>query len=532
MTLHEIELLTAAVALGAKRVRGWSAQEEALVAGLAAAPRESLGEIRDQIAQGADPLGEGFCLARSPVQRRPRGATYTPAPIVAAMVDWARSRGPSDRVVDPGAGSGRFLVATGRAFPHAELIGVETDPLAAVLCRAHLAAAGLAERATVRVEDYRAVQLEALGEGRRTLFIGNPPYVRHHLIDEGWKEWLGAEAKRLGLKSSALAGLHVHFYVATASLAQPGDLVCYITAAEWLDVNYGRMLRDLLLNRLGLQHLVMIDPAAQPFPDAQTTAVIACMEPGAPRESIHVRQVARSSQLGDLSGGLAVSRDRLGSEARWTVLVRPPRQVRGGMVELGELFRVHRGQVTGANGVWIAGPHAAHLPASVLTPAITRARELYAAGGRLTSDRSLRCVIDLPQGLDEFSPEHRAAIEAFLRFARSQGAHETYIASHRNPWYRVGLREPAPILATYMARRPPAFVRNLCGARHLNIAHGLYPRQEMDDELLMKFVNYLSTHVALSEGRVYAGGLTKFEPREMERILVPEPRLLVLEDVA
>ena len=31
-------------------------------------------------------------------------------------------------------------------------------------------------------------------------------------------------------------------------------------------------------------------------------------------------------------------------------------------MELGELFRVHRGQVTGANAVWIAGPQSRELP--------------------------------------------------------------------------------------------------------------------------------------------------------------------------
>jgi hypothetical protein len=30
----------------------------------------------------------------------------------------------------------------------------------------------------------------------------------------------------------------------------------------------------------------------------------------------------------------------------------------------------------------------------------------------------------------------------------------------------------------------------------------------------------------MEEGRTYAGGLTKFEPREMERLLVPHPELL------
>ncbi|HWP07495.1 MAG TPA: hypothetical protein VNN72_17205, partial [Polyangiaceae bacterium] len=97
---------------------------------------------------------------------------------------------------------------------------------------------------------------------------------------------------------------------------------------------------------------------------------------------------------------------------------------------------------------------------------------------------------------------------------------------HRKAWWSVGLREPAPILATYMARRPPAFVRNPCGARHINIAHGLYPREAWSATLLDALARHLNAHASLSAGRTYAGGLTKFEPREMERLLVPGPELL------
>jgi hypothetical protein len=77
-----------------------------------------------------------------------------------------------------------------------------------------------------------------------------------------------------------------------------------------------------------------------------------------------------------------------------------------------------------------------------------------------------------------------------------------------------------------MARRPPAFVRNLAhrseGARHINIAHGLYPRGAMSPASLDALARYLAAATTVSEGRTYAGGLTKFEPREMERLLVPE----------
>ena len=105
-----------------------------------------------------------------------------------------------------------------------------------------------------------------------------------------------------------------------------------------------------------------------------------------------------------------------------------------------------------------------------------------------------------------------------------------YIASKRRAWWSVGLYPPAPILATYMARRPPAFVHNTAAARHLNIAHGIYPREEFSRRVLDRLVEYLCCATRLSDGRTYAGGLTKFEPREMERLMVPGRELLAALD--
>ena len=212
------------------------------------------------------------------------------------------------------------------------------------------------------------------------------------------------------------------------------------------------------------------------------------------------------------------------------MFTKPHVDPREGFVELGELCRVHRGQVTGANDVWIAGKHAADLPSAVLFPTVTKARELFGAGSELSDPTALRCVVDLPADLDVFDQEERRLVEKFLRFAREHGAHNAFTAKHRKAWWSVGLRSPAPILATYMARRPRAFVRNRVAARHINIAHGLYPREPMSERVLRRLADYLARGTLLSQGRVYAGGLTKFEPKEMERLLVPNPGMLSRED--
>lgn len=479
-----------------------------------------LASTREAIQKAGDPLGSIFLRLRSADARRGMGAVYTPEPIVRSMLDWSAGQGTPARVVDPGAGSGRYLLAAAAKFPRAHLVGIELDPVAALMLRANLAVRGLTRRATVVVDDFRVAALPATRG--RTLFLGNPPYVRHHDIAQDWKQWFAVSAKAYGVKASKLAGLHIHFFLRALQLAKPGDVGTFITSAEWLDVNYGATLRQLLTERLGGMAVHVLDARAMPFEDVATTGVITCFTLGQqPAEGLRVRAVDSLETLNGLSKGTLVSWDRVRTAPRWSPLLRPARAVPEGYVELGELCRVHRGQVTGSNGVWIAGDHATDLPRSVLMPTITKARDLLAAGDELHCAQPLRRVIDIPPDLDELDDADRRAVERFLKWAKRQGADRSYIAQHRRAWWAVGLKSPAPILSTYMARRAPAFVRNLCGARHINVAHGLYPRQELPGTTLDALAGWLRTNVITEDGRTYAGGLTKFEPKELERIWVP-----------
>ena len=528
MNIRTIPSLVAlAAALGAEETGDLSAAEQRLLDEQdqdAAPAAELVLRAASLIRRGEDPLGDAYCAIRSPGERRPLGQTYTPHPIIEAMLRWASDHGTPTRVVDPGAGSGRYLLAAGRRFPEAELHGSDVDPLATLMLRANLAAAGLAGRARIHLGDYRALALpEAEGP---TLFIGNPPYVRHHQIAPEWKAWLLQTARRHGLHASALAGLHVHFFLATAEYGRRGDFGAFITSSEWLDVNYGALVRRLLLDELGGQSLHVLAPEAQPFSDATTTGAITCFRIGDTVPAMKVRRVESVSDLGRLAKGRSVSRQRLAETNRWSVLTHVTPALPEGHVELGELCRVHRGTVTGANAVWVRRDAHPDLPERVLFPSITRARELFGAGARLGSLDALRRVVDLPVDLDVFDAAERRQIDRFLREARARGVPEGYIASNRRAWWSVGLRAAAPILATYMARRPPAFVRNDAGARHINIAHGLYPREEMTDAVLDRLADHLRAAVTLAQGRTYAGGLVKFEPREMERIPVPGPDML------
>ncbi len=479
---------------------------------------------RHDILHGRDPLGEVFLSLRSPARRRSSGAVYTPSAIVDSMIHWLSSQGTPARIVDPGAGSGRFLLAAGEKFANAQLIGVELDPLAALMLRANLDIRGWSLRSTVIVEDYRGLKLPRCPG--TTAFVGNPPYVRHHDIGETWKKWYATRFSEFGIKASALAGLHLYFFLQTRLLANEGDIGAFITSAEWLDVNYGSALRRLLIDELGGLVLHVLEPTTVAFPGTATTAAITCFRVGKTDSPVRVRSVGTLAKLNGLTRGKDVARSQFRAERRWSVIARPAVPHVDGEIELGDLFKVHRGQVTGANHVWIAGDHSACLPERVRIPAVTKAKDLIQAGASLGGSENLRRVVDLPPELTGFSKREQHDINAFLLWAQAQGADQGYIARHRKAWWSVGLKDPAPILCTYMARRPPQFTLNICKARHINIAHGLYPREEISPSELAALVAWLNANIRIAAGRTYAGGLTKFEPKEIERLRIPRLKAL------
>ncbi|MDE0067858.1 MAG: hypothetical protein OXN44_13430 [Acidimicrobiaceae bacterium] len=482
----------------------------------------SLETLRTEIRAGYDPLGDALMHLRSAKLRRSLGATYTPPTLVQPMSEWLAGFGRPSRVVDPGAGSGRFLCAVAPLLRDAELVAVELDPLAALIARANLTVLGLDRRSSMHVCDYRSLQLPPTSHS--TAFIGNPPYVRHHDISLEWKGWLRLHATDLELKASTLAGLHIHFLLATALLARINDYGVFVTSSEWLDIGYGRLARELIAGPLGGLSLHILDARTPVFADAMTTAAVTAFEVGETRHPLRMRKIDWVDELQGLSGGTPFARAELRSTSRWSSLLEPRVVVPQEYVPLGELCRVHRGTATGANAVWVTDCDDPRLPAEVLRPTVTKASELFdLESAVLSDDRALRAVIDLPADLDVFDGDDRALVDAFLRAARSAGVADGYTARHRQPWWSVQLRDPAPILATYMARRPPTFVRNLVGARNLNNVHGLYPVEPLSEAALCRLVSVLRDQASVSGGRTYSGGLTKFEPKEMEQIMVPPP---------
>ncbi len=475
-------------------------------------------KLRALDAQDSDDReGDAYCAAVSPAARRAEGITFTPAWLVERMCERASALGSFDTIIDAGAGSGRFTFAALARFPNARVIAVEPNAELADLLRRRAARDGLQARLQILEGDYRDARLPLAG---RALFIGNPPYVRHHDIAGEWKDWYRAGMAEQGIAASQLAGLHAHFLLRTTQLMRPGDAWCFVTAAEWLDNGYGSALRRLLgaPGGAGLQG-VWLAPADEPvFPDALVSAVVIDGVAGSQPEQVTLgRIVARRFEATRSIDAASVA----GNE-RWSPLCQPAPMPSLAGIELGALFRVTRGQVTGMNAAWVLPDEAPEAWRALAVPAVTKAREIIDGTVHAVDARQrLRRVVDLPRELDALDDAQRLAADQLIERARRIGAHDTYIARQRTPWFAVGMREPPQAFVSYMGRRPPVFAPNPQRVSFLNIAHGLYSREPVAQADLLRLLDHLNRNTGLYAGRVYGGGLAKFEPSDIARLRLP-----------
>lgn len=521
------DIVAYCVALGADQVGGpLSILEQGQIAWSAGTEvtDQHVASLRAAILSHEDPLGEALNALRTPVARRAQGAISTPTNIVSSMVSWVLQQGAS-AVVDAGCGSGRFaLDAARKAAEDKQIVAIDSDPVATLICRAGAAVLGC-KSILVLHDDYLTCDIPLFRSP--VGYVGNPPYVRHHGIGPEQKHWGRDAAKQLGLSWSGLSGLHVLFLVATALRMRPNDVGCFITSAEWLDVGYGQVLRSMFSDQPRLQSIHLLDPRASAFSDAMTTSVIVCVEQEAANEGVTARTVADPIDLADLrQPGRTVQRTQLQCSPRWTPILLN-RGLAGrendGLVSLGSYVRVSRGVATGANDYFVLRKEEmlARGLGDFARPVVTSAEEVFQSRGMLRMRPDTRYVLDVPGALGANAFAH-PGLDRFLREGESRGIPGRYLCRQRKFWWVLAPRTP-PIVATYMARRPPAFVLNPDGMAILNTCHGLYPKVHLTAVQLRGLVGYLNSlgSELSGVGRTYHGGLQKFEPREMEAIRVP-----------
>jgi len=320
-----------------------------------------------------DPLGEALERQVAASERHVRGQYFTPDPVIDLVLGML-DPDPGSVVLDPACGSGRFLLAAQALWPldSADLRGFETDPPALQAAREQLPGASISGCDFLRSEALADVDL----------VIGNPPYIRNR----GHKR-----------------DLYVDFIESSVAHLRPGGRIALVLSNAWLDVGYGRELRQYLLDHCALEWLVE-STAERWFPGARinTMLLIARRCPDPDLRAAQQVSFARVEQPLPAEPRVLrrITQDELAADSCWGPLLRAPElylALRRGktpvpLVPLGDLVELRRGFTTNDNAFFYPPP-AAGIEAEYLQPLLKSPKRVAGVRGRAAElpDRVFLC---------------------------------------------------------------------------------------------------------------------------------------------
>lgn len=396
---------------------------------------------------------------RSKEERNRLGQFATPDRLALDVAEHAMSYFPDRsalRVLEPAVGLGSLWDALLQKADGRELLGTafEIDNEVAQEAQSLWLDSGL----TVNSGDFTA-QLPPAPEEQFDLLISNPPYVRHHHLDQLEKKHLRRLAElRSGVQSNGYMGLYGYFMLLAHPWIKPGGIGVWLIPTEFMDVGYGKALKEYLLKQVTLLSIHTFTHTNTQFDDALVSSAIVtyCMTP--PLRGHEVRFTS-GDQLLDPVHETLWPIENLTADQKWSGLSIQHEVVENSGITLGDLFDVRRGIATGDNTFFVLDEQQAEnlkLPKKYLRPVLPSPRHLKSDRILARDDGypaldSVQVLLDCdlpPDQVREQFPE----LWVYLQEGARRGVSARYLCEKRSPWYRQEQRPPPPFLCTYMGR--------------------------------------------------------------------------------
>lgn len=535
------------------------------------APKETLQELLStngcfsEAPNPAEKIGETFEDITPQESRRKLGQFRTPTPVAELMASWVIDDA-DNTVLDPGMGAGALSAAAYRqkivhdadASLH-DIRGIDLNELALVMSATSLRLLDNDTPHNLTIEDFLDFDPEATEKVDSV--ISNPPYTRHHELDEEMKQTVNTQAEaETDAPVSSLSPLYAYFYIHATQFLKPGGKMTFITPAEFLETNYGESLKRFLLAEFDIRALVMTDRDVSLFEEAMTTTCISFLERDTDDTETQTRFIKVDEWVGEDTIQSAIEDDSISGETNWGYVNTLPQDglepsekwtLLFDTIEIADIPElkplskigdVNRGIATGKNDYFCLSQEDVDeydIEEEYLSPLVrssSRAEHYDYTTEDWEEQRAENDEVWLLYHLDVWKPQlNDTNVRDYLDYGEQTGADESYLAKNRDPWYLVDRRDPPDIFFTYMSRDGGRATYNRARARNLNNLHGLYLDDEYDENDTKALLTYLNSEIGdqivKRGGRTYMGGLSKVEPSELEDAPVLDPHEMDREDV-
>lgn len=450
---------------------------------------------------------------------------FTPQPIADLMADWLLGNKKSETILEPAFGLGVFSRALLNRNPNLTIKGFDIDEIILTEAKNHFNAF---PNVSLNLKDYMFNDWENKYDG----IICNPPYLKFHDYDN--IQTLQEIENRLKFKFNGFTNLYTLFLLKSVFQLNKDGRAAYIIPSEFLNSDYGKLIKEYLLKTKTLRHLFVIDFKENVFDDAMTTASILLLANDENDSEIHISTIDSKSDLQliksyiDLyprsKGEFSFAPKDLDPNIKWRKYYQLQNSINyNNLVPFSTYARVVRGIATGANKYFTFKPSKAKeysIPSSHLLPCICKAKDVKS--NFFTAD-DFNDLVEKDELTYLFNGQNgeNEKVENYINIGEQEEINKRFLTKSRNPWYALENRPPAPIWVSVFNRNGIKFIRNEANISNLTTFHCVYPT---DTNLFSKISTdllfaYLLTNVAKDifndNRREYGNGLKKFEPNDL-----------------
>jgi hypothetical protein len=460
---------------------------------------------------------------------RAKGQFWTPTWVAEAMVSYVVKD--ADLVFDPATGRGAFF----DAFLKLNKAGISyfgTDIDKDVLANE------IYNNKSCFVENRDFIKTPPNRKFRA--IVANPPYIRHHRIDEETKLFLKKlSAKITGTVIDGRAGYHIYFLIQALNLLENNGRLAFIMPSDTCEGTFAKNLWGWISDKFCIEAVITFEEKATPFPGVDTNAIVLLIKNSTPTQEllwIRSKQAYSTDLFKFVSSGfkkqkhdsLEITNRKL-KEAIATGLTRPEQSSHEFKYHLRDFAKVMRGIATGSNKFFFLTNQQVkelEIPKDFIKRAVGRMKDV---SGDIITDKDIQGVENKGRPTYLLSISGRTAlpksVSDYLDAGEEMGLPDRALIKTRKPWYKMEKRTVPPLLFAYLGRRNIRFILNEAGVLPLTGFLCVYPTctDKFNIHNLWKALNHPDTLANLHlVGKSYGSGAIKVEPKNLSRLPIPE----------
>jgi len=183
-------------------------------------------------------------------EKKNAGIFFTPPSCIQRIV--ALLRGVSETIhsiLEPSCGSGEFITALMREYPHANITGVEFHPLIYQGVSQKFSGAGAGDRVCIHHGDFLKYGGDA-APAPPDLIIGNPPYFVMKKEDVATEYYPYFDGR---------PNIFVLFIMKSAQILRAGGVLCFVLPSSFMNSQYYDKTRKYIVRHFAILHISRCD---------------------------------------------------------------------------------------------------------------------------------------------------------------------------------------------------------------------------------------------------------------------------------